>query len=587
MVFLSTQDCGQLNYWPGKDQDYPIDSKGWVARPVHIDAGTGWGDFKNLMTRFKYTPGDLLEIIVLDEEPVPVKGRKRGKKGNKGTPGGSPALSQTVSADTPNGSETLKDQNKVGSKVGGNEGVGKEVHLNHGGNNGGTQGTSNDKTFDQSHHHGADQDKIQHRADQKAGTEHAADSDPEGLYSIGQPKGTTYAPERRNSAPPPQTSANPPEARGRSGTMDTPSSSVELVGGRVGPEPSGRVVVTKHDDGCDVITRVEVNQVAGGGGHATNAGHHATNAEQQILEQQRMEQKQGEQQQRLMWLKRNEDANQRSISKGGVYVKQEEVHAGSIPVDESTDEDSEDEEAGVSASDDGSESEDEDTDGETEEGSNNGEDDSDEDLDDNEREIRARLNRYGGMPSIPGTSSRLDVCLSSRLQEQEWREVERLNEKAKKAELTLPVWVEGVTFTEYMKQAAVRYALMGSVGRAGHDLAELKKMNLTYKEVIVEMVNRTARNEKLMLEIEAERAKAIENERVYELALEGMRGSSVTVSSARMSQLTSVGSRMTAEGTGHNHGHGSGQKSKKKRTHVADRDMPLFGAKAKKAKVGK
>lgn len=51
-----------------------------------------------------------------------------------------------------------------------------------------------------------------------------------------------------------------------------------------------------------------------------------------------------------------------------------------------------------------------------------------------------------------------------RLHEQEWKAVEKENEKAKKEELSLPVWIHGVTFTEYMKQASVRYALMGALG---------------------------------------------------------------------------------------------------------------------------
>ena len=38
IVLLSSQDSGQLNYWPDKGEEYPVDPKVWIAKLNHIES---------------------------------------------------------------------------------------------------------------------------------------------------------------------------------------------------------------------------------------------------------------------------------------------------------------------------------------------------------------------------------------------------------------------------------------------------------------------------------------------------------------------------------------------------------------------
>ena len=137
MVLLSTQDSGQLGYWPDRNEEYPIDPKIWIAKHTYIENGIEYKDFQNLMTRFKYSPDDPLEYITLEEITPKGKGRK-GKnitrsQSAKNTNTDSPAVSETVTGDTPPDNEkkvsviVVEDQNKAGTDCI----VSKEVKTNH------------------------------------------------------------------------------------------------------------------------------------------------------------------------------------------------------------------------------------------------------------------------------------------------------------------------------------------------------------------------------------------------------------------------------------------------------------------------
>lgn len=105
-------------------------------------------------------------------------------------------------------------------------------------------------------------------------------------------------------------------------------------------------------------------------------------------------------------------------------------------------------------------------------------------------------------------------------------------------------------------------------------------MNQYYKGISVEMLNLVTRNEKKMLEIENQRAKAIENERLYQFALQKVRESSEAVSQAQESNATSAASAVDAQAN-------SSRKSKKKRALAGDQNLGMFGPRAKKLKEDK
>ena len=524
MVLLSTQDNGQLGYWPDRDEEYPIDPKIWIARPTQIESGIEYKDFQNLMTRFKYSPGDPLEHIALEEIAPQGKGRK-GKnvtrsQSTKNANTDSPAVSETVAGDTPPDNENevsvivAEDQNKVST----NCMVSKEVKTN------------NDTAFVQV--------AVEGLMDTVKGKERERREDSEDLYSTEMPatigiKSRTVIPieEEKRFETAERESGNGAEVNEKCLANDVVY---------IGDKPITRNMESHKRQVEDVQRRP-----------------FGERAEVEIMVKDIVKVEDVER-----WVSVEAKTNEERSSTEDSSEEEDDIHNNG----------SGDEEESVEGSSDNTEDE------------SDGASDSDcEGLNEHEQEARKRLKRYGGLPAIQVNSSRLDAGRASRLHEQEWRVVEKVNEKAKNDELCLPVWVHGVTFTEYMKQAAVRYALMGSVGRAAHDLAELKKMNQYYKDVIVEMINLKNRNEKMMLEIEEERAQAIENERIYETALRELRGSSVSVSKARMSRITCAAAGLAVEA----HGNNSSGKSKKKRALVVDRDMPLFGTKSKKLKGGK
>ena len=519
MVLLSTQDSGQLGYWPVKDEDYPIDPKAWIAKPTHIENGIEYKDFQNLMSRFKYTPGDPLEFINLDE--IPPKGRGGRKPKRTSVPEvpkkpESPIVSDTVFEDTP-------PVNSVSAVV--MEG------LNQFGTN------SMSKEFNATGNSEVAQVVAENREE----------SDSDDIYS-GAVKMVAKNEARSTTV-----------VSVEGGNGDKCSEGLGKGDGKWVGEYSGKDVVYIAD--TPVVPHVDHKKLTQE--DPKKALGEITETEMHGVVKEFKDSVKGKNAVR-------EVVKVDEIGSAGTWLK---VESKGEEMSEEESSGEEDDESGDDAES-GDDSENS-TESESEESSSGI-----DELNEDEEEARKRLKRYGGFPVVQATSSRLDVGRVSRLNEQEFRVVERVNEKAKKDELYLPVWIHGITFTEYMKQAAVRYALMGSVGRAAHDLAELKKMNQYYKEVIVEMVNLKTRNEKTMLEIEEERAKAVENERVYELALQEMRGSSMSVSSARTSRISSASLAVEAQGS-------SSTKPKRKRGLVVDREMPLFGTKTKKLKAGK
>ncbi|RPB21898.1 hypothetical protein L211DRAFT_851116 [Terfezia boudieri ATCC MYA-4762] len=404
IVLFSMQDSRQLNYWPDKDEDYPIDPKVWIAHPTHIEYGTGYKDFKNLIARFKYTPGDSLDLIVLDK-PLKERPCQRGKRLTPSQHNeNSPPLSEMVSGDTLNDKDTSGVANGH-HKGRANLSFSKELNSN------------NDKRVVQIE--GVINDSRNMRTNEKENAL-AVDSDPEDLYSV-PPAGLATTPNKIVL----------PKGGGRSATIESigkelnvkngeiGSSFGERGQGRVGLEPSGNVV-SIDTAGAGISPFGEGEEEGEGEGVVEEEGQNH-DARGGVVELEIV----GKAVCGEVNLEQKKVALKDSSTIKGVVVKEEEVTPAPVGIEDSTDEDSVYEGAAGDDSDDGDDSDKEHSDGGTEEDSDDDEGESDtNDLDEYEKGIRKRLNRYGRLPSIPGLSTRLDVSHLSRLQEQEWREVE-------------------------------------------------------------------------------------------------------------------------------------------------------------------
>lgn len=499
LVLLSTQDSGQLNYWPDKDRDYPADSTAWIACPTHLASGMANKDFKNLMLRFKYTPGDPLEQVALEGTP-----KGRGRKGRrsvtasavtKGTPVGSETTSETVCGDT---SEMMVLEEERGTAGGLNKVVANTV-VSH-------EVSTNDKEV----------------------SEETPSIGVEIFDEPGMPQGN-------------------PEDLGERCTIVGP---VEVYKGAHEP----------HD----------INEKAGSGGQKALEmverdvfGGEARGAVVEV----NLEKK------REMVKECNVEPHVKAAIKEVVMLEQVGVPK-KIKVEEeeiselecSEEESGEDDESGSQEGD-----SDEEDDSEVE--VSNSDSDSDGN-DENQKELRRRLKRYGGLPAIPKKSIRLEAAANSRLVQKEWKDVERIDSKNKKELLALANSIRDLIA---MKTDSEHYVSLGALARGAHNLTELKKVNKAYKQIIIAAVQGKKENETMMKDIEAERVKAVENDRLYELAMLGLRESSGALSKDREDMITSS---LTVLAQASGSGEGKVAKTKKRKV---DRGM-LFGPIAKKLK---
>lgn len=175
------------------------------------------------------------------------------------------------------------------------------------------------------------------------------------------------------------------------------------------------------------------------------------------------------------------------------------------------------------------------------EGTSNDEDNDSNSDEPNERdkELRNPIKRYGGLPVIPKKSSKLEAIMRSRLTPKEWKEVEKNDLIAKNRQSSI---TKGINFTVSLREAARQHCELGPVGRGGHVLAELKTLNVAYKQIIIAAVNCKKDNEEMMKQLEAERTKASENNRLYEVAMQGLKDSSTSLSQDHCSIIAGASS---------------------------------------------
>ena len=457
---------------------------------MHIDSGTESKDFKNLMLRFKYTPGDPLDQVGSEETP------KRGvRKSTKSVIAqaveklGSQTGSETLAGDTPETAEEVTPkENKEGQnkdKVGANAFVSMNVNVN-------------DK-------------EVIAMSEQKAdGSVEVADQQLE-HESVRENRPITVG---------------PPEVHVENRVMGNDVREVAELEAKGVLEQKGEVVM-------DLTGSVKGDSAIKG----QNAVKETIKLEQSAI---------------IPMVFRVEDELSEEESSEG-----DDVEDGSGVSDEAeSDDDSED---------DSEDSSDTDT--------------NSDDADENARELRKRLKRYGGLPVIPKKSSKLEAAVKSRLVQKELKEVEAIDVKAKKDQSSIAQGI--INIAASMKQEARRYSELGPAGRGAHVLAELKKLNQAYKEIIVSAVKGKRDNEIMMVKVEEERTTASENDKIYELAMQDKRESSTALSNGQKA-LIAISSTLLAQTS--KSGEGKSGKSKKRKV---DRDMPLFRTKSKKAKGGK
>lgn len=216
-------------------------------------------------------------------------------------------------------------------------------------------------------------------------------------------------------------------------------------------------------------------------------------------------------------------------------------------------------------------------DSEDEDSGNSTDTDESDDTSPEDEEART-VRRYGGVPGVPSTSSRMNVPAMTKVMEGRVRHAEEIDRKSRSMETAFPEWIHMREVKLHESAMSMRYNAMGVLGRAACDLAELQAMNNIYKDVIVEMMDNIERNKEAMKQIEEARLRSMEHDRVYAEAMAMNRQGSREVSDARTMELKN--DEAVISGC-LDSGIGSSERRLKKRRLEASEGL-LFGRKSEK-----